>query len=60
MNTSYITKKEILLSLRDLENNKATDIDNIAAEVLKIDIDTTASEMEKLFREIWDAEEVPH
>ena len=42
-----------------MKNNKATGIDNIAAEVLKIDIDTTASEMEKLFREIWDAEEVP-
>ena len=60
VNTSYITKEEIVLSLRDLKNNKATGIDNIAAEVLKIDIDTTASEMEKLFREIWHAEEVPH
>ena len=59
VNTSYITKEEIVLSLRDLKNNKATGIDNIAAEVLKVDIDTTASEMEKLFREIWDAEEVP-
>ena len=34
VNTSYITKEEIVLSLRDLKNNKATGIDNIAAEVL--------------------------
>ena len=58
VNTSYITEEEIVLSLRDLKNNKATGIDNIAAEVLKVDMDTTASEMEKLFREIWDAEEM--
>ena len=59
VNTGYITKEEIKWTLKSLKNNKATGIDNIAAEVLKADIDTTASEMEKLFKEVWDTEEVP-
>ena len=59
VNTGYITQDEIKRTLKDLKNNKATGTDNIAAEVLKADVDVTACEMEKLFRVVWDTEEVP-
>ena len=59
LTTGYITKEEIKATLKTLKNNKATGTDNIAAEVLKADVDTTATEMEKLFRAVWDTEEVP-
>ena len=59
VNTGYITKEEIKWSLKNLKNNKATGTDNIAAEVLKVDMDTTAGELEKLFKVVWDSEEVP-
>ena len=59
VSTDYLTKDEIKRALKDLKANKATGGDNIAAEVLKADIETTASQMEKLFKVIWDTEEVP-
>ena len=34
--TSYITKEEIVLSLRDLKNNKATGIDNMLQKLFKL------------------------
>ena len=40
--TSYNIKEEMKLSLRDRKKNKVTIMDNIAAEVFKVDIGTTA------------------
>ena len=59
INVDVLQKEEIVKVLKTLRNNKATGTDNIAGELLKADLDTTASEMEKLFRVVWESEDVP-
>ena len=59
VSTDYLSKEEISKSLDDLKNNKAAGPDNITAEVLKADKETTITKLEEIFKLAWDAEEVP-
>ena len=59
VNVTHISKEEIRSALRALKSNKAAGTDNITGEVRKADAETTINELEKVFRLIWDAEEVP-
>jgi len=59
MCTSFITKAEIRDAIKKLKNGKAGGIDGITAELLKADTQTTVDWLDKLFRTIWEREEVP-
>lgn len=59
ISNEYISKVEIRAALKDLKNGKAAGSDDITAEVLKADTDTTIDILEKLFRKIWDDEVIP-
>ena len=59
VNTGYASKSEIMSAVTTMGHNKAPWLDNITAELLKADINTTAEMFEPFFKNIWDAEEVP-
>ena len=60
MSTSYMTKAEIRSAMKKLKNGKASGVDGITAELLKTDTQTTIDSLERLFKVIWDCEEVPN
>ena len=51
--------EEIIRSLKRVRNGKAPGIDNIQAEVLKVDIGTMASALHHVFTKIWNEEVIP-
>ena len=51
--------EEIIRSLKILRNRKAPGIDNIQAEVHKVDIGTTASALHHVFTKIWNEKVIP-
>ena len=59
INCDKPTKEEIRRAIKHLKNNKATGPDDIPAEALKTDIDTSVELLYPLFTEIWEKEEVP-
>ena len=59
VSSGSISKEEIRSAIKDLKSNKAPGSDNITAEILKADVETTVNELEKLFKIIWESEEVP-
>jgi len=50
---------EIKTTLKELRNRKATGVDNISPEVLKVDLDITANMLHPLFEKIWNEGEMP-
>ncbi|XP_072025117.1 uncharacterized protein [Amphiura filiformis] len=55
----HISKAEIRAAIRKMKNGKSGGKDEITAELLKVDIDTTVDWLAGLFNTIWDKEEVP-
>ena len=55
----YITKEEIKKAIKETASGKSAGIDAITTDVLKVDIETAASQLEELFRNIWDQESIP-
>ncbi|CAH8549680.1 unnamed protein product [Schistosoma guineensis] len=53
------TTEEIRMAVRQIKNGKAAGPDNIPAEALKSDIETTTSMLYLLFKKIWEEEQVP-
>ncbi|CAG2254605.1 unnamed protein product [Mytilus edulis] len=50
---------EIKKALCKLKNSKSAGVDNISAELLKADVETTASILQTLFSRIWEEEVIP-
>ena len=50
---------EIRRALKELKNGKAAGVDNITAELLKVDTNLTAEALQPLFVNIWNSEEFP-
>jgi Reverse transcriptase (RNA-dependent DNA polymerase)/Domain of unknown function (DUF6451) len=59
INVNPPTKTEICKALKELKNGKAAGVDNIPAEILKVDTDLTARALLPLFQNIWRNEEFP-
>ena len=59
INTGAITKDEIRSALGDMKSGKAPGIDNLTADLLRADNDTTVSVLHDLFNTIWEEESVP-
>ena len=59
ISTNRISKAEIRSAINRLKNGKSGGKDEITAELLKVDIDTTVNWLADLFDTIWDNEEVP-
>ena len=59
VNTKAPTVAEIKKALKELRNRKATGVDNISPEVLKVDLDITANMLHPLFEKIWNEGEMP-
>ena len=57
--TDPITKAEIRTVLRKMKNGKAGGKDEITAELLKANMNTTEKWLVKLFRTFWEQEKVP-
>ena len=53
------TKQEIRKAILRLKNGKATGPDDIPAEALKTDVNTTVNIFYELFGKIWNGEEMP-
>lgn len=53
------SREEIRKAVQKLKNGKAAGPDNIPAEALKADLDTTVGLLYPLFRKIWEEEEIP-
>jgi hypothetical protein len=59
IDTKPISKQEIRKAIKNIKNGKAPGPDNITAELLKADTETTANILYKLLYEIWNKEQVP-
>ena len=59
ISTDPITKAEIRTALRKMKNGKAGGKDEITAELLKADMNTTEKWLVNLFRTFWEQEKVP-
>ena len=55
----YITKEEIKATIKNMKCGKASGIDSITVDLLKVDTEATATVLEVLFKQIWDKEKVP-
>ena len=53
------TREEIRKAIKQLKSGKAAGPDNIPAEALKADVETTASLLHPLLKRIWEEEEIP-
>lgn len=53
------SKEDIHKAIKQLRNGKSTGPDNIPAEALKADVDTSVEMLYPLCRDIWEKEEVP-
>jgi hypothetical protein len=52
-------KEEIRWALRNMKNRKAPGIDNISAELLKADLETSTDQISKILDLVWIRENVP-
>ncbi|CAH8515410.1 unnamed protein product [Schistosoma haematobium] len=59
INVGPLTIEEISMAIRQIKSGKAAGPDNIPAEALKADVETTARILHILFNKIWDEEQVP-
>lgn len=59
INTDKPTKEEIKKAIMSLKNGKASGPDEIPAEAIKADMETSISLFHSLFGKIWEEEEVP-
>ena len=53
------SQEEIRQAIKQLKNGKAAGPDNIPAEALKLDIETTVDMLHPLFEQIWNEEQLP-
>ena len=53
------TKEEIRWALRNMKNRKADGIDNISADILKADLETSTDQISKILDLVWIRENVP-
>lgn len=53
------SEEEIHKAAKQLKNGKSTGADNIPAEALKADVETSAEMLYPLFQDIWEKENVP-
>lgn len=58
-NTNAPTRREIADAVKRLKNHKAPGLDNIASELLKVDIDGIASELHPIIEHAWETESFP-
>jgi O-phosphoseryl-tRNA(Cys) synthetase len=54
-----VSKQEIMKAIKNMKNGKASGPDNITAELLQADMETTVDILHKLLYEIWNIEQVP-
>jgi O-phosphoseryl-tRNA(Cys) synthetase len=59
IDTKPISKQEIRKAIKNMKNGKAPGPDNITAELLQADMETTVNILHKLLYEIWNTEQVP-
>ena len=59
INTGAISKDEIRSALGNMKSGKAPAIDNLTADLLRADTDTTVNVLRDLFNTIWEEERVP-
>ena len=59
IDTELFSKEEIRTAIKQLKNGKAPGIDNIGAELLKADIETSRNILHRLFTNIWKNEVIP-
>lgn len=52
-------KSEIITALKEMKNGKAPGVDNITPEMLKADIEVTATIFQDLLKDVWEKEEIP-
>ena len=58
INTGAISTDEIKSALGDTKSDKAPGIENLTADLLRADTDTTVSVLDDLFNTIWEEESV--
>ena len=54
------TVDEIRIALKETKSGKAPGVDNITAEILKTDMETTVKELHTLFNKIWTTAKTPN
>ena len=59
INTDPPTKDEIKKAIKAMKSGKAPGIDNINAELLKVDIETSATVLTDLFTKMWQNDKIP-
>jgi hypothetical protein len=59
IDTKPISKQEIRKAITSMKTGKASGPDNITAELLQADMETTVNILHKLLYEIWNTEQVP-
>ena len=59
INCNKPSKAEVRKAIATLKNGKAAGPDNIPAEEIKADTETTVTILHSLFSKIWEKEEVP-
>jgi hypothetical protein len=58
-NESTPTPNEVKTAIKQLKNNKAPGADNIAAEMLKADLEVTTELLHPIVAEVWEGETIP-
>ena len=58
--TGPLTVDEIRKALKETKSGKAPGVDNITAEILKTDMETTVKELHTLFNKIWTTAKTPN
>lgn len=58
-NVSSPTSSEIKSAIKQLKNNKAPGADNIAAEMLKVDLEVITNLLHPIVSEVWETEIIP-
>jgi Reverse transcriptase (RNA-dependent DNA polymerase)/Endonuclease/Exonuclease/phosphatase family len=58
-NESSPSSNEVKAAIKQLKNNKAPGVDNIAAEMLKADIELTTELLHPIVTEVWESEIIP-